>query len=196
MPGLSKYRLAGIVEGVLRACEANLVVEGFVGDKHDLPWQCEVAISEHIRKTFLFHFWTISHGGKSRAIDEYRIQAKLKSGRRLMLRGGIPVLLGYYSEDYDKVGKSLGNDPPKGMEVFAAWDPVQHFKVGSSSSCQVRFRTLYDAGLNGAAVTSRRLSDGSLEKIASFRIDRLPRYLQALQAGHQSVSLQALNGLA
>jgi hypothetical protein len=193
MPALSKHRLADIVTEVLRSSDAHPIVSGFVGEKGDLPWCCEAAISGYIRKTFLFHFWTVSHGGKSRSSDEYRIQAKLKTARRLTLKGGVPVLLGYYNERYDEAGKLLGNDPPQGMEVFAAWDPVQHFRVGNSSSCQVGFRTLYDANLNGAVVVSRRLLDGSPEKVAAFRVERLARYLQVIVAGHENVSVQALS---
>jgi hypothetical protein len=193
MPGLTKGVLVKILESILRADDGDLTVTGFVGEGKDLPWVCETRVGPHTRRRFLFHVWTISHGGKSRAKEEYRIQAKLKVARQLTLKGGIPVLLGYYSERYDKTSTALGNDPPEGMEVFAAWDPVQHFKLGRSSSCQVRFETLYEASLVGVSVTSRRLADGSTERIVCFRPARLREYLRALQLGHVNVTTRSFD---
>lgn len=125
-------------------------------------------------------------------MSEYRIQTKLGTQRRLSFDHGTTILLGYYLESADKVGKEVGNVPPDGMEVFVAWDPAAHLRLGSSSSCQVPFDLLRKGFDWGVAANSRRLSDGSEETIVTLRPEFLGDYLQAASGGHHKVDTAEL----
>jgi hypothetical protein len=163
----------------------------FVGDSGDLPWKCEVMLNSYTKRIFLFYAWTVGHGGRGRAVDEYRIQAKLRNAGNLQFGGGRTVLLGYYGARNDRVGRQLGNAAPADMEVFVAWDATYHVGVGRSSSCQVKFATLYDAYLKGAASMTRN-SRVDIERVFAFRVERLKRYLILLLDGHGEMSLGQL----
>src|SRR4051812_16567834 len=95
---------------------------GFWGFGEDLPWRCTVTFADGSFRKFSLYFWTISHGGRSRSQQEYRIQAKLKTSRSLVFTHGTTLLLGYYSSDYDRVGREEGNVPFDDMEILVAWD--------------------------------------------------------------------------
>jgi hypothetical protein len=138
------------------------------------------------------YFWTVSHGGRARPLKEYRIQVKLKDRRSLDFGNGTTLLLGYYTRGNDHVGRDLGNDPPADMEVFVAWDPIQHLALGASSSCQVPYDLMFKAYLEGLSESERRCADGSLEEVFAFRPELLPRYLREAAGGHNRVTLTGL----
>jgi len=192
MPGVKKSAIARRISEALSAGGCEVLVEGLVGPKGDLPWQCEAVFPDGSRRTFRLYFWTISHGGRTRSQDEYRIQAKLKTARRLEFGLGTTLLLGYYLESEDRVGRAEGNSPTKGMEVFVAWDPLQHLRVGASSSCQVRFDLLHQAYLHGIAMADRRIADGVLEQVVAVRPEHLWRYLRSAAGGHNSLNKSLL----
>jgi restriction-modification system family protein len=194
VPGLRKTDLCLRVKQALESGDIQVSEASFVGAGDDLPWRCEVRIRGYIRRTFLIYIWTIGHGGRSRPADEYRIQAKLKTGRDLRFRDGVTVVLGYYRADLDSIGRGMGNNSPSDMEVFVAWDSSHHSIVGASSSCQVRFALLYEAYLKGAAVTERRTRGGSVECVFALRPERVPLYFEEVLGGHSSVSIDRLQG--
>jgi hypothetical protein len=192
MPGIRKAEIALRIRDALVRGGLAVQDKGFVGSRNDLPWVCEIGFSEHSRRVFHMYFWTVGHGGRTRSQNEYRIQAKLKVERRLHVGNGTTLLLGYYDEALDLAGKAAGNDPPPGMEVFVAWDPIQHLRVGESSSCQVPFNTLYAAFLDGVASYDRRCNDGSIEQVLAFRAENMAEYIRATTAGHSRVQPQKL----
>lgn len=157
-----------------------------------LPWNCCVRFSPTMTRRYSMFFWTVGHGGRTRSQTEYRIQTKLGSQRRLSFEHGTTILLGYYIDVADKVGRELGNSPPKGMEVFVAWDPVAHLRLGSSSSCQVSFDLLQKGFEWGLAATKRRISGDITETILAMRAEHLGDYLQAAAGGHNKVDTEAL----
>lgn len=188
MAGLRKPRIAARISAALEESGVSVEEASFAGSGEELlPWNCLLRFSGAIRRRFSMYFWTIGHGGRSRSQTEYRIQTKLGSQRRLSFQHGTTILLGYYVDSEDKVGKEVGNDPPTGMEVFAAWNPVGHLRLGSSSSCQVPFAALKEAHEWGAAVTERRIAGGQPEAVLCMKPEHLDVYLRMASGGHEGV---------
>lgn len=187
MPGLRKIAIAEKVYDALRNAKCSVVTAGLVGEDGDLPWECKVTFPDRSSRLYRIYFWTVSHGGRGRSQSEYRVQAKLKTARKLNFASGTTLLLGYYDSQQDQVGRDLGNSPAEDMELFVAWDPLQHLQVGASSSCQVPFPLLQDAYLNGSAVGDRRTSGGSSELVIVVRPELLWKYFVLAAGGHNSV---------
>jgi hypothetical protein len=190
VPGIRKHRLAELVSQSLASVGAD--VSGHFDDSGGLPWLCTLRYRGSTW-TYRMYFWLVSHGGRTRSASEYRIQAKLPGSlRHLSFGGELTALLGYYSRDHDYAGPDLGNDVPRGMEVFVAWDAPSHLRVGASSSCQVRLQTLRDGFVSGASAQHRRLGNGQEEAVYAFRRDRLVNYLCALPRGHNALDVSLL----
>ena len=164
-----------------------------MGTGADLPWWCHLQFGDGSQREYGVYFWTVSHGGKTRSVDEYRIQTKLKTDRQLRVGSGTIILLGYYHASVDRSGRAVGNHPPDGMEVFVAWDALHHLRLGASSSCQVPFPLMYDAYLKGKACITRRLDPHAKESIFAFRPQYLASYLRMVSGGHDRVSVDALS---
>lgn len=191
MAGLRKPRIAARISSALEESGVDVEEASFTGSGEELlPWNCLLKFSGAIRRRYSMYFWTIGHGGRTRSQTEYRIQTKLGTQRRLSFGHGTTILLGYYLESEDKVGKELGNDPSAGMEVFTAWNPVSHLRLGSSSSCQVPFAALTEAYEWGASVTERRIADSQPETILCMRPEHLDVYLRMASGGHQGVNTE------
>ncbi len=164
----------------------------FAGDRGRLPLHCKLLLRDHSLRTYDVYVWSISHGGRTRRRSEYRIQTKLPDGSAdLQFGRGVTLLLGYYTAQADLSDARADQLVPDEMEVFVAWDAVAHLKVGLSSSCQVDFSLMYDAYLSGFSSSSRRLLNGSSEKVIAFRPERLAQYLTAAWRGHEHASLAA-----
>jgi len=172
----------------LAASSVSVLNCEFKGPGGDLPIEMALRYRGSITRVFQVFVWTIGHGGRTRSKTEYRIQTKLKQRRALRYGTGTPLLVGYYDASTDTVGKSLGNTPPDGMKVYAAWSALSHLQVGDSSSCQVPFDLLRIAYLSGVAVTERAVSDGDNELVFAFRPEFLGRYMYAAAGGHNQVS--------
>jgi hypothetical protein len=86
------------------------------------------------------------------------------------------------------VGKAIGNDIPDGMELFAAWDPIEHLRLGHSSSCQLRLSSMLACHTSGLSMSPRRCADGEIETVYCFRPEFLARYLFCARAGHRHIS--------
>jgi hypothetical protein len=192
MAGLRKSRIARRLTSILESSGCRVYNPAFVGLRQDLPWECTISFPDGCLRDYALYFWTISHGGRTRSRDEYRIQAKLKANRSLHFGRGTTLLLGYYSAKEDGAGRRAGNSPYDGMELFVAWDPLQHIYLGASSSCQVSYDVLLRAFLSGCASGLRRTRDGSTEVVIAVTADRLQRYLRCAAGGHNSVDPQHL----
>src|SRR2546426_5120125 len=156
MSGLRKSSIANRI--LKKLSQGNCIVSeyGFRGVRGDLPWTCVVELPQQTSRRFHMYFWTVSHGGRSRTDSEYRIQVKLKESSALEFGGGTTLLLGYYDASGDSTDHTRTTAPPKEMEMFVAWDPIHHLKLGLSSSCQVSFDLLLRAYLHGADQAARR----------------------------------------
>jgi hypothetical protein len=192
MPGLPKRKIATLIQSWLETQGVDIKDSAFVGTAGDLPWACEIIFESRFTRKFSLYFWTIGHGGRTRSQTEYRVQTKLKKERKLHIGNGTSLLLGYYNESLDIVGKDLGNRPPQGMEVLVAWDPIYHLRVGESSSCQVSFDLLYRSYLSGVSGFVRQLADGNNEQVIGFRSEYLANYLRLSVLGHRRVQIEAL----
>ena len=196
MAGLRKYHIAARISRVLSDAGCWVRDATFVGAAGDLPWRCTVSFPDGASRQYSLYFWTISHGGRTRAHNEYRIQAKLKQSRSLDSMGGTTLLMGYYSAGHDRIGRDEGNLPFADMEVFVAWDPLQHLRVGASSSCQVAFEVLERAFLNGFACAERRNSGGDRELVVGVRSELLCQYLRAAAGGHNLLDLTRITEIS
>jgi len=191
MPGLRKSAIADKVIAALCNAGCTITPVGFVGPDGDLPWECSVTFDDNSVREFRLYFWTISHGGRTRSTSEYRIQAKLKRARVLEFAKGTTLLLGYYSNTRFKDQAYDGLERPSNMELFAAWDPLQHLRLGASSSCQVNYDLLLRAHLSGVATGQRRTGDG-YENVIVVRPERLAAYFRAAAGGHNSLDMTLL----
>lgn len=192
MPGLRKEQIAQRIEQLLLLSGCNLVNQGFVGEDGDLPWEISLRYADGMLRAYRAYFWTVSHGGNHRPESEFRIQAKLRSARSLEFAIGTTLLFGYFSCKHSPLGSCKeAQAAPRDMEVFVAWDPLQHLHVGESSSCQVKFDQLLDAYLYGVSARSRRTKNGT-EQVLALRSEHLANYLRAAAGGHNSLDASAL----
>ena len=119
---------------------------------------------EGVEHTVRLYIWNLSHGGKNRPDDEFRIQVTgvdrfepEPSGRTLILGWG---------EDFG---------------VFAGFDARHRFgQFGASPSIQIKIATLRAAGDAGAEVQDK----GQGEHAIGLRPDKLGRYVQHLEKAH------------
>jgi hypothetical protein len=186
MPGIRKREICRRLRDHLLNNQCEVSEESDVG-LNGLPWVFNVRFSDGSTREFFLYVWTIAHGGKTRADDEYRIQIKLEKSRSLRVGKGTTILLGYYSEKEDSIGKMIGHRAPPGLEILVAWDAIEHLHIGASSSCQVLYPLMYDAYLRGRAEASRQLTSGAMEHIVAFRPEFLASYLKAASGGHYRV---------
>jgi len=108
--------------------------------------------------------YNITHGGKKRAADEYRIQ--LKEGRLAPEAGYITLILGYYDA----------------LEVFAGFDFQKHIGVpGYSASLQIKEGNLATATLSSFSPYDR----GNGEVAVAFRPDFFVGYVENLDELHE-----------
>src|SRR3954447_16140574 len=108
MPGLPKRRIASLIRSWVESEGVTVGESAFVGVKGDLPWVCQLTFDSYTTRKFRLYFWTVGHGGRTRSQTEYRIQTKLRVDRKLHIGNGTSLLLGYYNESLDDVGKELG----------------------------------------------------------------------------------------
>jgi putative restriction endonuclease len=113
-----------------------------------------------------FYIWNITHGGKNRPADEYRVQPtgvekfEPEAGRKTLVLGW-----------WDDVG------------VFAGWDVRQHLKpLGKSSSFQIKEAALRQALLTGFAPYVKENGETAI----AFRPDFMVTYIRNLESLHDS----------
>lgn len=105
--------------------------------------------------------WGISHGGRGRSPDEYRVQATRPGDMPLFDPERRTLLLGYHEE----------------LDVFAAWDVRMHPNPSSSPSLQVPLPVLERAAAEGF-VAYPRLVSGETEVVVAFQPEATPTYLE------------------
>ena len=193
MAGLKKVEIANRITRFLLQSNVKVHSAEFSGVNRDLPWRVLVEFPNHVLRKYEIYMWTISHGGRTRSTDEYRIQIMLKDGVYSLDFGfGTTLLLGYYDECTDYVGRLVGNLPVPGMEIIVAWDPIQHLRVGASSSCQVQFAILEEAYRKGVATRKRLLSQDEAEQIIAMRPEYFVSYLAEASGGHHLLVSEAI----
>lgn len=124
---------------------------------------------------FRIYSWNLSHGGKTRSRDEYRIQVKVD--RFQQVSGQKTLVLGW-SDD---------------LGVFAGFDVRKHSgRLGYSSSIQVSLETLRRATINGISAHDK----GNREVAVAFLPEFFADYVRNLEPLHDfGESAQDLNSL-
>jgi putative restriction endonuclease len=133
-------------------------------DLHGRPLLLRVE-KERETLTLRVFLWRITHGGATRALDEYRVQTTRPGDQPFLVRGERRTLLLGYHES---------------LEVFAAWDARLHRDPASSSSLQVSLDELHDASESGFTSRLRPISTGS-EVVVAFRPDSAGAYLDVVE---------------
>jgi hypothetical protein len=196
LPGLYKRAIARLIKDCLDGSAVQLLDARFAYPAAPLlPWLCRVKLRDYGERRYAMYFWTIGHGGHTRSVNEYRIQTKLEGGlpRQLAFDQGTTLLLGYFRSDLDASGRSLGNQNPPDMEVFAAWDALPRLRLGFSSSCQVPLETLKQAYQAGLGLSRRTLPDGTRETVIAFPPRHLDLYLEHASLGHANLNTEGLH---
>jgi putative restriction endonuclease len=117
------------------------------------------------------YIWNITHGGATRAADEYRIQITGIDGFKPEI-GAQNLILGWWDE----------------ASVFAAWDIRQHVGVLSSSpSMQISEVALRQALLTGFAPYVNQKGETAI----ALRPDFMGTYIQFLEQIHDSGTVPA-----
>jgi putative restriction endonuclease len=136
---------------------------------------------------FRLFSWRISHGGKGRSPDEYRVQTTRPDDVPFLDPAVRTLLFGYHEE----------------LDVLAAWDARVHPNPSSSASLQVPLATLKKAAVDGIAAHPR-LASGEEEVVVAFKPEAIGTYLEMASrlpdpmAGNADVerSARASNGEA
>lgn len=109
-------------------------------------------------ESLLIYVWNLSHGGKSRSEDEYRIQLH---GEGLEVGDNFKtLLLGYHAE----------------LNTFAAFSAFKHRKFGRSPSVQVKKSVLQNAVQHGVAFQTKTTNKGQ-EIVIAFQPSHLIEYI-------------------
>ena len=125
-----------------------------------------VIFREGERYTLRVYIWTITHGGKSRPLDEYRIQPT-STNQFAPETGGKTLILGWWPQ----------------AEVFAGFDLRRHSgPLGSSPSFQIGEAALRHAAIFGFAPYRKQ----SGELAIAFQPEFLGTYVQFLRELHDS----------
>ena len=110
------------------------------------------------------YIWNLTHGGRNRPVDEWRIQVT-GIDRFEPEVGGKTLILGWWDD----------------TEVFAGFDLSRHIgDFGASPSIQLREAALHQAVVNGFAPHNK----GNGELAIAFRPDFLATYIQNLELLH------------
>jgi putative restriction endonuclease len=139
------------------------------------PLRVKISNNEEI-ENLLIYIWNISHGGKTRNPDEFRIQ-----------------ITGVTTLDFEKDYKTLllGRTSIDGKEVFAAFNPVKHNTFGFSPSLQVKREKLAEAIEYGVAFQEKnRSGQGKVnEVVVTFAPEYIIEYLSIIyQEYHTEVN--------
>lgn len=157
---LSKKELIETVLDSIQASGWNYILP----KGHDYTLPVKISITDGTEsQIILVYIWNISHGGKGRSTEEYRIQIKgsppLQTGNNFKT-----LLLGWFDED----------------RVFAAFDAYKHRNfTGLSPSVQVPKHTMDSAKIHGVAFHTKTIKEGK-EVVVAFTQDYIIEYINDL----------------
>lgn len=160
MPPLRKRALLRIVEGAIHASGWDHLYLSPLGDH---PARYTLYREERSYRVRVY-IWNLTHGGKNRPVDEWRIQAT-GIGRFEAEIGAKTLILGWQGD----------------RGVFVGFDFSHHRNpLGSSPSIQIREEALERATLKGFAPHTR----GNDELAIAFRPEFFAQYVENLEALH------------
>ena len=162
-----KKKLLSEVEEALT--RSGYAVE-FVGDNHPIEITASTNASQENLRVYV---WNVTHGGKNRDENEYRIQ--ITGVDKLEFREGERTLL-----------LGIASKPIVEDTVIVAFDPTKHETFGSSPSIQIHKPALVKAVEEGIATESKELADGSSEVMWVVRPENLGQYIGTLQGAYHA----------
>jgi len=129
-------------------------------------------------QTILVYIWNISHGGRGRSAEEYRIQIKgtppLRTGNKFKT-----LLVGWFDED----------------KVFAAFDAYKHRNfTGYSPSVQVPIGTLNLATTQPFAFHTKEIIEGK-EVVVTFTQPYIMEYINNLYPQYHAQFAQGISNI-
>jgi putative restriction endonuclease len=157
MARLSKSAMLEIIRAALKQSGYETDV---VSKTH--PFQI-VARNNSSEEDLSIYVWNVTHGGKSRAASEYRIQITGVSGLKFA-SGQKTLLLG------------IAQQPVSGT-VIVGFDATKHREFGSSPSIQVHAPTLLKAEHDGLASETKELDHGKSEIVFAFRPENFGQFI-------------------
>ena len=168
MSRLTKTRLRQVILDALEESGYEIAQAG-----HDHPFAVTVRTSLQ-QEQLLIYAWNVTHGGKKRSADEYRIQ--ITGVSKIEFKNGYKTLL-------------LGiSQIPNSDTVIAAFDAEKHKNFGSSPSIQVHRPTLLKADVEGLASETKELAGGQAEIVFAFRSENLGQFIETLDPAYHSAA--------
>jgi putative restriction endonuclease len=162
MAGLHKTELFDRVEKGFRLGGWSVL---YLSSKKRNPARYVISRDDH-RYQVKIYIWTVTHGGKGRASEEYRIQPTATERFDPEI-GGKTLILGWWPE----------------AEVFAGYDLRYHSgRLGSSPSFQIGEAALRHAAVSGLSPSKK----ASGELAIAFQPEFLGTYAQHLEEIHDS----------
>ena len=156
----NKAQLLGVVETSIRDSGWNYLHVSERG-RHPARYQVYRGDRSHAVRVYI---WNLTHGGRSRPEDEWRIQATGVE-RFVQEPEWKTLILGWRGD----------------LGVFAGFDADRHRqKLGASPSLQLREAALKDAAVDGLAASNK----GNGELAIAFRPELLTAYLDSLESLH------------
>ena len=156
----SKADLLLIVEDAIRECGRHFLSLSPVG-AHPARYQ---VIGGDASKLIRVYIWNLTHGGRHRPADEWRIQAT-GIQRFEPEPGGATLILGWRED----------------LGLFAGFDSARHQRdLGTSPSIQLREAALLAADRDGLAVHNK----GNGELAVAFRPHLLAAYIDHMELLH------------
>jgi putative restriction endonuclease len=173
MPRFPKTAMRDIISDALT--QSGYVVKS-QGGSHPFRYKIQATTDEEL----LVYVWNVTHGGKNRADDEYRIQVTGPSGLKHD-KGVKTLLLGVAVE-------------PASQLLLVGFDASKHSTFGSSPSIQVHTPTLLKAEREGMAAETKELARGDSEVVFAFRPEHLGDYLRSVFPAYHEKQTQISRG--
>ena len=160
MARLRKPELLNVVERALRDDGFNILHLSQPGTH---PGRYQVFRGDQTYRLCVY-IWNLTHGGRNRPVDEWRIQVTGIDSFQPE-PGGKTLILGWWDD----------------TSVFAGFDLSRHTgNFGASPSIQLQEAALHQAVINGFAPHNK----GNGELAIAFRPDFLPTYIENLELLH------------
>lgn len=161
---------------VLQAIDASGWSAILITDTQSRPFRISMVDATGIQACRVaIYIWNLTHGGRTRDADEYRIQVHVPQFETF--DGFQTLILGWYGQD----------------GVFGAFDYMKHAgQLGFSPSFQTSLAALQSASINGLSAHDK----GNGEITISFRPDFFMTYVQNARSLHDfGTTGQSLTGL-
>lgn len=161
MARLPKGKLLKVVENAIRNSGWNYIYLSSPGVHPARYHMYKDDLSHQIR----VYIWNLTHGGRNRPEDEWRIQVTGIEHFEPEI-GGKTLILGWWAD----------------TGVFAGFDLARHLgELGSSPSIQLRESALHQSVVHGFAPHNK----GNGELAIAFRPDFLSTYIENLESLHE-----------